>query len=78
MDEIMGTMDGRVIVAIRTMRSKYDDGKWVELMDDQANMYRMDVNQFLKVVNEMEFQLTRKRRYIHLTMFRKTEEAVSV
>jgi hypothetical protein len=59
---------GQKIKSFRTLRSQYDAGYIIEAISDDNNVYRMNINEFLKIINNVEFEVTFKKHYYHLTI----------
>lgn len=63
----MPKLKGQKIVRITTINSMYAQGH-IELEDDQKNIYRMKVAEFLKIINDLTFSVSMKRKYNHLAI----------
>ena len=60
-------MNGQKIVRLHTLGSMYDNG-CIGAVDDEGNHYRIPVGEFLKVINDVEFQETEKRVHTYLSI----------
>ena len=61
------TIEGQEVTRIRTMGSQYDGGKFIEVYVGKKE-YRMDVNEFFKILDVATFNVRKKRKYEHLTI----------
>jgi len=61
-------IDGQRITDIRTLGSTFDNGKIIHVFLDTGEMCKMDIREFLKIINGVCFRATPKRVYRHLTI----------
>lgn len=64
----MEKIKGHSIAKLRTLGSKYDNGKWIEAVDDKGTIYRMNVNEFMKVIKQIDFNIEPQKKHCYLTV----------
>lgn len=60
------TIEGQKIINISTMGSIYDKGEFINLYLDDGEQLKMSVKEFNKILNDLKFKATPKRKYRHL------------
>ena len=65
---VQRTISGQRIVRLRTLGSFYDKGYIIEAYDDEGKMYRMDVNEFLKLLNDQTLEVRQPKQHEHLSI----------
>lgn len=62
-------MDGQKLVQAYTLNTMYANNK-IELVDEAGEVYRIDVNEILKLLKKVKhFKVDQKRKYNHLSLF---------
>jgi hypothetical protein len=75
MEKETAVIEGRQIVRLYTLGSKYDSGKFIEaeVLNEKGEeeTMRIDVNNLLPILKRYKFDANPKRQYRHLTVRRK-------
>lgn len=66
-------LEGRKIITLKGRGSYYSPDE-ITVYDMDDNEYRMNVKEFLKIINDYDFMVVKKRKYKHLEIITKGEE----
>ena len=61
-------IDGQEISRLNTMSSKYDNGKIINATLDTGEVAKINVDEFLKILNGIKLTARKAKKYWHLTI----------
>lgn len=61
------TVSGQEIVYFKTLKSMYDND-CIEAHTDDGKCYRVEVNEILKLVNDADFEIDKKKKHEYLVV----------
>lgn len=66
-EPIKSELGGQKIISFSTLGSMYDNG-CIEAVDEAGDIYRINVSEFLKVINDVTFDVEKKRVHSYLSI----------